>query len=61
MSIKLVSCDLNGTLVHQHTMSDLILVYKGKNYFERANNVFEKQLKGDASFKEAFKVAGPLS
>lgn len=26
ISIALVSCDLNGTLVHQHTMMDMIRV-----------------------------------
>jgi len=61
MSIKLVSSDLNGTLVHQHTMSDMIRIYKGENNFSKANAVFKGQLSGTSTMKEAFDAAGPLS
>ena len=60
-TIKLVSSDLNGTLVHQHTMSDMIRLYVGQQQFEKANEVFKKQTSGTASMEEAFQNAGPLT
>ena len=59
--IKLFSSDLNGTLVRQHTMSDMIRIYKGKEKFEKAHSVFKKQVNGEASMENAFQVAGPLT
>jgi phosphoserine phosphatase len=59
--IKLVSSDLNGTLVHQHTMSDMIRLYIGKKQYQLAKEVFEKQISGELSIKEAFQTAGPLT
>ncbi len=59
--IKLVSSDLNGTLVHQHTMSDMIRLYVGQSKFEKANEVFKKQTSGTASMEEAFQNAEPLT
>src|SRR3989338_1245834 len=61
MAIKLISSDLNGTLVHQHTMSDMIRMYKSKEDFKKADNIFKKQTSGIATMEEAFEVAGPLS
>ncbi len=61
MAIKLVSADLNGTLVHQHTMSDMIKIYKSGENFKKAENIFKKQISGSATMKKAFDVAGPLS
>ena len=61
MAIKFVSSDLNGTLVHQHTMSDMIRIFKGKEDFEKADIIFKKQTTGTATMEEAFDVAGPLS
>ena len=61
MTTKLVSSDLNGTLVHQHTMSDMIRLYIGQEQFEKANSVFKKQTAGTASMEEAFENAGPLT
>lgn len=61
MAIKLVSSDLNGTLVHQHTMSDMIRIYKSEEDFKKADNIFKKQTAGTATMEEAFKAAGPLS
>ncbi|PIN73363.1 hypothetical protein COV20_03975 [Candidatus Woesearchaeota archaeon CG10_big_fil_rev_8_21_14_0_10_45_16] len=58
---KLVSSDLNGTLVHQHTMSDMIRIYLGQENFEKANAVFKKQTSGEASMEAAFGNAGPLT
>ena len=58
-NIQLVSSDLNGTLVHQHTMSDMIRLYIGKEQFEKANEVFKKQTSGTASMEEAFQNAEP--
>ena len=61
MPIKFVSSDLNGTLVHQHTMSDMIKIYKGEDNFRKANEVFKGQLSGNAAMKDTFDIAGPLS
>ena len=61
MTIKLISADLNGTLVHQHTMSDMIRVYKSEEDFKKADYIFKKQTKGMVTIKEAFKIAGQLS
>ena len=40
VKIKIVSSDLNGTLVHQHTMSDMIRLYIGEKQFEQANKIY---------------------
>ncbi|RJP80817.1 MAG: hypothetical protein C4522_07120 [Desulfobacteraceae bacterium] len=62
-TIRLVSSDLNGTLVHQHTMMDMILVGfpEEPERFERAKDAFMKQTSGVLSMKEAFSIAGPLT
>ncbi len=59
--INLVSSDLNGTLVHQHTMSDMIRIYLGQGRFEMADEVFKKQSEGTATMEDAFSTAGPLT
>ena len=59
--IKLVSSDLNGTLVHQHTMSDMIRIYIGEQQYKQANEIFRRQMLGTATIKEAFQTAGPLT
>ena len=61
--IQLVSCDLNGTLVHQHTMMDMIRVYfpHMPERYEKAKDAFSKQTSGLLSIKEAFEIAGPLT
>lgn len=61
MAIKFVSSDLNGTLVHQHTMGDMIRMYKSKEDYEKADIIFKKQASGTATMEEAFDIAGPLS
>lgn len=61
MSIRLVSSDLNGTLVHQHTMSDMIRLYIGQQQYQQANEAFKGQTSGTATMQEAFQVAGPLT
>ena len=61
MGVKIVSSDLNGTLVHQHTMSDMIKVYLGEEKFKKADVVFKKQTSGTATMEEAFENAGPLT
>lgn len=59
--IKLVSSDLNGTLVHQRTMSDMIRLYLGEEAFRQTDSVFKRQTSGTASMEEAFAIAGPLT
>lgn len=59
--VKLISSDLNGTLVHQHTMSDMIRLYLGQEQFEKAITIFNKQTSGEATMQEAFDNAGPLT
>lgn len=61
MAIKFVSSDLNGTLVHQHTMSDMIRIYKSEDNFRKADLMFKKQISGTGTMKKAFDAAGPLS
>ncbi|MAE42242.1 hypothetical protein CMO93_00600 [Candidatus Woesearchaeota archaeon] len=58
---RLISADLNGTLVHQHTMSDMIRIYKGEDAFKEAKAIFEKQTSGTATMEKAFQVSGPLT
>nr|HID58403.1 hypothetical protein [Desulfobacterales bacterium] len=61
--IRLVSSDLNGTLVHQHTMKDMIRLYfpDEPERYEKANSAFKKQTEGHLSMKEVFAIAGPLT
>jgi len=59
--IKLLSSDLNGTLVHQHTMSDMIRLYIGEQQYQQATEVFKRQASGTATMQEAFQNAGPLT
>lgn len=59
--IKLLSSDLNGTLVHQHTMSDMIRLFIGEQQYQQANEVFKRQTSETASMEEAFRIAGPLT
>jgi hypothetical protein len=55
------SSDLNGTLVHQHTMSDMIRIYRGEAPFAEARKFFDGQTAGTVSIQEAFEKAGPLT
>lgn len=59
--IQLVYSDLNGTLVHQHTMSDMIRLYKGDEAFKKSDSLFKKQTNGTATMEETFARAGPLT
>ena len=59
--IQLVSSDLNGTLVHQNTMSDMIRLYRSEEAFRQADSVFKNQTNGSATMEEAFARAGPLT
>ncbi len=59
--IKIVSSDLNGTLVHEHTMSDMIRCFIGQSQYLQAKKVFDRQTSGEATISEAFNVAGPLT
>lgn len=62
-TIRLVSSDLNGTLVHQHTMMDMIRVGfpEEPERFERAKDAFMKQTSGALSMAGAFFIAGPIT
>lgn len=62
---KIVSSDLNGTLVHQHTMSEMIRIYLSGGRYAAAKAVFELQTAGKLG-EEAMSisfviVAGPLT
>ncbi len=61
--IRLVSSDLNGTLVHQHTMMDMIRIGfpDEPNRYESAKEAFTEQTYGKLSMQEAFNIAGPLT
>jgi hypothetical protein len=61
--IKLVSCDLNGTLVHQHTMMDMIrcgFPHQPARY-HKAKDIFTRQTCGQMSMQAAFAAAAPLT
>lgn len=62
-AIRLVSSDLNGTLVHRHTMSDMIRIAfpDDPERYIKAKAAFDKQTSGLMSMAGAFEVAGPLT
>ena len=59
-NIQLVSCDLNGTLVHQHTMMDMIRVYfpQMPERYEKAKAAALKALEIDNLLAEAHCAIG---
>ena len=61
--IKLISSDLNGTLVRQHTMMDMIRVGfpEEPERFEQAREAFNQQTAGTMTMADAFAQAGPLT
>lgn len=61
--VRLISSDLNGTLVHQHTMMDMIRVgFAGEpERFEKAKDAFVRQTEGFLGIEETFQIAGPLT
>lgn len=61
--IQLISSDLNGTLIHQHTMSDMIRIAfpDQPERFEKAKHAFNQQTAGLLSMEQAFAIAGPLT
>ncbi len=61
--IQLVSSDLNGTLVHPHTMMDMIRIGfpDEPQRYERAKEAFTQQTSGNLSMQAAFDIAGPLT
>jgi len=61
--IRLISSDLNGTLVHQHTMMDMIRLYfpHEPERYDKAREAFAQQTSGTLSMRETFAVAGPLT
>jgi phosphoserine phosphatase len=62
-SIQLVSSDMNGTLVHQHTMSDMIRFAfpHEPGRFEKAKDIFARQTSGQIGMSETFQIAGDLT
>jgi len=62
-NLRLISCDLNGTLVHQHTMMDILRwgFPDEPERFKKAKDAFIQQTSGRLSIKEAFAIAGPLT
>jgi len=61
MAIELFSSDFNGTLVHQHTMSDLIRVHGTPGDFARAKKLFDNRIEGKISVGDLLSGLGPLS
>lgn len=61
--VRIVSCDLNGTLTHQHTMMDMIRTAfpESPERYEKAKAAFSKQTAGELSMKAAFDIAGPIT
>ena len=58
--IRFLSSDLNGTLVHPHTMQEMIrLGFPGEpERFEKAKGAFGLQTQGLLSMDETFRIAG---
>lgn len=61
MAIELFSSDFNGTLVHQHTMSDLIRVHGTPGNFAKAKKLFDNRIEGKISVSDLLNGLGPLS
>lgn len=61
--VRLLSSDLNGTLVHPHTMQEMILfAFPGEpERYERARTAFSAQTEGRLSMEETFEIAGEQS
>lgn len=58
--IKLLSSDLNGTLVHQQTMSHMVRLYRSEIAASHdLSSLFEKKAEGSANAAEALAIAGP--
>lgn len=57
----IVFSDLNGTCIEQHSMSDMIRLYKGKNEFQKAFVVFKRQTCREETMENTFALAGELS
>lgn len=61
--IRLLSSDLNGTLVHSHTMQEMISwgFPEDPGRFEEAKKLFDLQTKGELGLKDTFLRAGDLT
>jgi phosphoserine phosphatase len=59
-SIRFLSTDLNGTLVHPHTMQEMIrLGFPDEPHrFEAASHAFSLQTDGKLAMEETFRIAG---
>lgn len=58
--IKLLSSDLNGTLVHQQTMSHMVRLYRSEiGASQDLSLLFEKKAEGNANAAKALAVTGP--
>ena len=56
-----VFSDLNGTCIEQHSMSDIIRLYKGRNEFEEVWRLFKRQTNREETMESTFALAGELS
>ena len=56
--VRLLSSDLNGTLVRPHTMQEMILfAFPGEpERYERARTAFGSQTEGRLSMEETFQI-----
>ncbi len=61
MPLKLFSSDFNGTLVKQHTMSDLIRAFGSKENAVSASELFQRRLAGKIGVKDLLAGLGPLT
>jgi len=59
--IRLVSADLNGTLVRPHTMSDMIRQFVGDDAYRTARAAFDDRLAGKSSIEQFIGSLGPPS
>lgn len=57
--IRLVSSDLNGTLVHQQTMSDMVRLYRSKTDYDALVSLFTKKAEGDSKAAETLAITVP--
>ncbi len=61
MAIGLFSSDFNGTLVHQHSMSDLIRLYGTAENYGKAKRLFDNRIAGKIGVADLLNGLGPLS
>ena len=53
MAMRLVSSDLNGTLVREQTMSDMVRLYRNQAEYGFLTSLFVQKVEGDSNPKSS--------